>query len=54
YLPPYSSDPNPIEEVFIEAWLHANSDYVLGEIEGVSADPYKGGQSTGTCHYYAR
>ena len=36
YLPPYSPDLNPIEEVFssIKAWLRANRDYVSGEIQG--------------------
>ena len=42
YLPAYSPDLNPIEEAFssIKAWLRANRDYVLGEIEGDNADPY--------------
>lgn len=42
YLPAYSPDLNPIEEAFssIKAWLRANRDYVLGEIEGDGADPY--------------
>ena len=43
YLPVYSPDLNPIEEAFssIKAWLRANRDYVLGEIEGDDADPYR-------------
>ena len=42
YLPAYSPNLNPIEEAFssIKAWLCANHDYVLGEIEGDNADPY--------------
>jgi hypothetical protein len=42
YLPAYSPDLNPIEEAFssIKAWLRANRDYVLGEVEGLGADPY--------------
>jgi hypothetical protein len=42
YLPAYSLDLNPIEEAFssIKAWLRANRDYVLGEVEGLGADPY--------------
>ena len=43
YLPAYSPDLNPIEEAFssIKAWLRANHDYVLGEIEGDNVDPYR-------------
>ena len=43
YLPAYSPDLNPIEEAFssIKAWLRANRDYVLGEIEGDDVDPYR-------------
>ena len=43
YLPAYSPDLNPIEEAFssIKAWLRGNRDYVLGEIEGDSVDPYR-------------
>lgn len=43
YLPPYSPDLNPIEEAFssLKHWLRSNRDYVLGEIEGISADPYR-------------
>ena len=43
YLPAYSPDLNPIEEAFssIKAWLWGNRDYVLGEIEGDGADPYR-------------
>ena len=43
YLPAYSPDLNPIEEAFssIKAWLHANHNYVLSEIEGDGADPYR-------------
>ena len=43
YLPVYSPDLNPIEEAFssIKAWLRANRDYVLGEIEGDDVDPYR-------------
>ena len=42
YLLAYSPDLNPIEEAFssIKAWLCGNWDYVLGEIEGDSVDPY--------------
>ena len=41
YLPAYLPDLNPIEEAFssIKASLHANRDYVLGEIEGDCMDP---------------
>lgn len=43
YLPTYSPDLNPIEEAFssIKAWLCGNCDYMLGEVEGDSADPYR-------------
>ena len=43
YLPAYSPDLNPIEEAFssIKAWLRANHDYVLSEIEGDNVDPYR-------------
>ena len=43
YLPAYSPDLNPIEEAFssIKAWLYANCDHVLGEIEGDDADLYR-------------
>ena len=43
YLPTYSPDLNPIKEAFsfIKAWLHANCDYVFGEIEGDNADLYR-------------
>ena len=43
YLPAYSPDLNPIEEAFssIKAWLRANHNYVLSEIEGDDADPYR-------------
>ncbi|KZP15836.1 hypothetical protein FIBSPDRAFT_749584 [Athelia psychrophila] len=36
YLPPYSPDYNPIEEVFsaMKAWLRANHDYAHGELSG--------------------
>jgi hypothetical protein len=42
YLPLYSPDLNPIEEVFlaIKAWIRANRDYILGETEGPGCDPY--------------
>ena len=42
YLPAYSPDLNPIEEAFssIKAWLRANRDYVLGEMEVPDCDPY--------------
>lgn len=35
YLPPYSPDYNPIEEAFssIKAHLHANWDFILGELD---------------------
>ncbi|EIN04445.1 hypothetical protein PUNSTDRAFT_76079, partial [Punctularia strigosozonata HHB-11173 SS5] len=42
FLPAYSPDLNPIEEAFssIKAWIRANRDYVLGELEGdVRCDP---------------
>lgn len=43
YLPAYSPDLNPIEEAFssIKAWLRGNHDYILGEVEGDGADPYR-------------
>ncbi|KAF8233045.1 hypothetical protein L208DRAFT_1268999 [Tricholoma matsutake] len=44
YLPAYSPDLNPIEEVFscIKAWIRQNHDYVLGELDGHPAsDPYQ-------------
>ena len=43
YLPSYFPDLNPIEEAFsaIKAWLRANRDYILGEIEGPGCDPYR-------------
>ena len=36
YLPPYSPDLNPIEEAFssIKVWLHANHNYMSGEMQG--------------------
>lgn len=42
YLPAYSPDLNPIEEAFsaLKSWLRSHRDYVLGELEGVAADPY--------------
>jgi transposase len=42
YLPPYSPDLNPIKEAFsaIKAWMRANHDYISGEMEGPSFDPY--------------
>ena len=42
YLPSYSPDLNPIEEAFssIKAWLRANWDYVLGEVEDYDCNPY--------------
>ncbi|KAI9058991.1 hypothetical protein FKP32DRAFT_1614352 [Trametes sanguinea] len=43
YLPTYSPDLNPIEEVFssIKAWIRSNRDYVLSEVLGDDgADPY--------------
>jgi hypothetical protein len=44
FLPAYSPDLNPIEEVFsaIKAWIRANRDYVLGEMKGgEGCDLYK-------------
>jgi len=36
FLPPYSPDFNSIEEAFsaIKAWICANRDFVLGELQG--------------------
>lgn len=44
YLPPYSSDFNPIEEAFsaLKAWIQRNRDYVNAKLTGeVDCDPYK-------------
>ena len=44
YLPPYSPDYNPIEEFFsaIKAGIHANHDFVRGELSGeLTCDPYE-------------
>ena len=42
YLPTYSPDLNPIEEAFssIKAWLRSHREYVSGEMEGDTTDPY--------------
>jgi DDE superfamily endonuclease len=42
YLPSYSPNLNPIEEAFssIKAWLQANRDYVLGEVEDYDCNLY--------------
>ena len=43
YLPAYSPDLNPIEEVFssIKSWLQAERDYVLGELsDSPEANPF--------------
>ena len=42
YLTPYLPDLNPIEEAFstIKAWIWANHDYILGEMEGPGCDLY--------------
>jgi hypothetical protein len=44
YLPPYSPDPNPIEEAFskIKHWLHCHQQYYLTATgDGIIFDMYK-------------
>ena len=43
YLPPYSPDLNPIEEMFsyVKTWMRSNRDYVNIELMGELGDhPY--------------
>jgi hypothetical protein len=43
YLPPYSPDLNPIEEMFscVKAWIRSNQDYVHAELTGeMESHPY--------------